>query len=290
MKRLLPSLLVLSLSLPFAHAQDDPDTLTTYPFTYNGISSEVVMNMHTWTMAAHVADLRGGHLVHLDSKEECDSVWDAIMNGAQVPFNYTIVNDGGGIAYVWIGGTDQDSEGMWLWDGDDDGQGPIFWMGQGAAGAGGGYPIGGAFNLWGGASTGTPNEPDDFLSNQDAAAIGLEAWPQGTGGLGIAGEWNDIDQANTLYYVIEYDNVGIDVPASQDLHAWYSQESGDILVSFDNQSKARVILYTIDGRTVRSLSFRGSAGRIPAQGLTPGIYLLSVEAGGNIFVEKVLVY
>ena len=87
---------------------------------------------------------------------------------------------GGGIAYVWIGATDQQTEGTWLWDGNNDNTGGNFWIGQGTNGSGNGAAVGGAFFYWGGTSTGTPNEPDDYANAQDHAAIGLAGWPSGT--------------------------------------------------------------------------------------------------------------
>ena len=79
-----------------------------------------------------------------------------------------------------------------------------FWTGQGANGSGNGQVIAGAYNNWGGTSTGIVKEPDDFMSNQDAGAIALSGWPAGTTMLGIEGEWNDINITNQLYYIIEY--------------------------------------------------------------------------------------
>ena len=46
---------------------------------------------------------------------------------------------------------------------------------------------------------GVQTEPDDFLSAQDALAMSVDGWP-----LGSAGQWNDLDENNTLYFVVEY--------------------------------------------------------------------------------------
>ncbi len=45
---------------------------------------------------------RGGYLVEIGSQGEQDAVWKAIRD-AGVSSSYTSVNDGGGVAYVWIG-------------------------------------------------------------------------------------------------------------------------------------------------------------------------------------------
>lgn len=190
------------LLLPTTKYAQCASTSNIYSFTYNGKSYEVVKEMKNWTAAAACAVSRGGYLVEINSQAEQDSVYDAIVNGASVTSNYTTVNDGGGIAYVWIGATDKNVEGTWLWDGNDDNSGQNFWTGEGSAGSGTGAAIGGLYNNWGGSTNGSANEPDDFLNNQDGGGIALSNWP-----FGIAKEWNDISSSNSLYYVIEYDCV-----------------------------------------------------------------------------------
>lgn len=177
-----------------------------YPFEYDGKNYEVVMEMRTFPQAVADAVQKGGHLVHINDAAENAAMWVGIVSGAVVPTDYTTVNDGGGIAYVWIGGTDQNEEGKWLWDGDSDNEGENFWNGEGNNGAGGGTAVEDAYHNWGGAPN--PNEPDNY-TNQDAAAIGLAGWPAGSGSLGNPSQWNDIKKANSLYYVIEYESSSI---------------------------------------------------------------------------------
>ena len=181
-------------------------TANIYTFFYDNKTYEVIREKKTWTDAALCAVELGGYLVEINDANEQAAVYDAIINGANVSPNYTTVPDGGGIAYVWIGATDKAIEGTWLWNGANGPNGFNFWIGEGSAGAGGGHAVDGAYVNWGGASTGTYHEPDDYANNQDGAAIGLNGWPGGTGTLGIAGEWNDISMANALYYVVEKDN------------------------------------------------------------------------------------
>ena len=102
--------------------------------------------------------------------------------------------DGGGGAYVWLGATDRVTENTWLWDGDNDGVGDPFWQGRVD-----GSPVGGLYNNWG-------REPDDY-NGQDAAGICLNRWPLSSGSLGGTGQWNDVDEYNNLYYLIEFDAV-----------------------------------------------------------------------------------
>ncbi|MBN2727887.1 MAG: T9SS type A sorting domain-containing protein [Bacteroidales bacterium] len=178
-----------------------------YRFDYAGHSYEVVMEMQIWPDAAACALERGGYLVDISSQAEQDAVFDAIISGAGVSPTYTTISNGGGIAYVWIGATDNETEGTWLWDGDNDASGTNFWTGEGANGAGTGAAIGGAYINWGGAGSGIPNEPDDYGAGQDCGAIGLTGWPSGTTVLGDTGEWNDIQGTSLCYYVIEYDYI-----------------------------------------------------------------------------------
>ena len=50
-------------------------------------------------------------------------------------------------------------------------------------------------------------EPDDFGGAQDALAMALEVYPRPSGGIGSAGLWNDVNERNTLSFVIEYDEL-----------------------------------------------------------------------------------
>ncbi len=181
---------------------------TDYSFSIQGKSYKLVKTKKSWTDAAAWAAQDGGHLVHIESKAEQDSLWAAIQ-ASGISMQYTSVADGGGVAYVWIGGTDKQSEGTWLWDGDNDGNGTNFYKGQGSWGANNGAPVNGAYVNWGGTNTGTgSNEPDNYAGNQDGAAIALEPWP--AAGMGnIAGEWNDINISNQLYFIVEYETAGI---------------------------------------------------------------------------------
>lgn len=184
------------------------DTNSIYTFSFptpgNQHTYEIVKELKDWTTAAACALERGGYLAKITSQAEQDSIFSKIQTSG-ISSSYTSVIDGGGIAYIWIGATDQVSEGNWIWDGTNSGTGANFWNGQGAAGIGGGIAVGGSFVNWGGKSIGVFKEPDNYFynSDQDAAAIALSGWPSGTTLNGIAGEWNDIAISNTIYYLIE---------------------------------------------------------------------------------------
>ncbi len=178
-----------------------------FSFSFSGKNYKLVKSMKTWEAAAAWAVQDGGYLVEINSAAEQRAVENAIA-ASGVSNTYTAVNDGGGVAYIWIGATDKKSEGVWLWDGNNDGQGINFYNGQGVWGSGKGKAVNGSYSNWGGTNTGVNNEPDNFGGKQDAAGIGLEPWPSPGRG-NIAGEWNDIDKSNQLYFIVEYDTPGL---------------------------------------------------------------------------------
>lgn len=175
-----------------------------YQYEFKGHKYKIVKEMQDWPTAAVCAATVGGELIRIDSAYENDTLFQILLGAAGVSSNYATVADGGGVAYVWIGANDFGTEGTWVWDGDGDSAGVNFWTGEGAAGNGGGIAQSGLYHKWGGSLGGTPNEPDDFGTGQDAAAMALNGWPGGSGSLGTASEWNDIAHTNSLYYVIEF--------------------------------------------------------------------------------------
>ncbi len=177
-----------------------------YSFSYNGKTYEVVKERRTWTEAAAYATKKGARLAEIKDSGEQNIIYYAFAHDADVSPDYTHVKDGGGIGYFWIGATDKNHEGTWIWDGANTGKGQNFWKGQGANGKGDGTAVNNAYVNWGGAYTKKYNEPDNYGGKQNAAAIGLADWPIGQGNLGHMGEWNDIDENNRLYFVIEYNN------------------------------------------------------------------------------------
>lgn len=170
--------------------KDEPDKGSEISFSHDGHQYLIIKEKKSWADAAAYAVERDGYLVEINSAAEQTAVYAAITKN--VSASYTTVDDGGGVAYVWIGGTDQATEGSWLWNGENKSGTNLtkFWQGKNN-GTGTGY------NNWG------AGEPDDFNNSQDYAAIGLAAWPQGNGSLGSAGQWNDINGNNKLFFVVE---------------------------------------------------------------------------------------
>lgn len=169
-------------------------TAPVFAFQFNQKEYEIVQWKKNWADAAACAVSRGGYLAHIDDQDEQDAIVQALSDAGIAP-NYTSVPDGGGIAYVWIGATDKFTEGKWIWAGNGVNSPLNFWNGKGAAGS----AVNNRYHRWGNSSTGgTRVEPDDFSNNQDAAGIALTNWPWG-----VAGEWNDINSNNLLYFVVE---------------------------------------------------------------------------------------
>ena len=285
--------LIFLLAPAFLVAQTCADTGNIYHFSYHGKKYEIVKEKKSWDSAAACAVWRGGYLAQINNQAEQDSIYFAITHGASIPSIYTTVADGGGIAYIWIGATDKHTEGTWLWDGNNDNIGNNFWNGQGAAGAGTGGAVGGAYNHWGGTSSGGANEPDNYAGTQNAAAIGLSAWPYG-----VAGEWNDINASNNLYYIIEYDSSSV----VQNINT-----VGDERITlYPNPARNLInIIFTNSGEYIHSATLYNQAGEIvlietynnatnitfKTADLAAGFYYISIECSNGVRVNKpVIVY
>lgn len=141
----------------------------------------------TWAEASARAVSMGAYLAEIQSPEELALINELVRTAKLNPVE-TTAPDGGGGAYVWLGGNDLANEGAWIWDGNNDGSGSAFWTGDSR-----GQAENQAFTAWG-------LEPDDYLKNQDGLALSLNGWP-----LGEAGQWNDVSTENRLYFIVEYD-------------------------------------------------------------------------------------
>ena len=254
-----------------------------YSFTFNGQTYEVVKELQNWANAAACAVERGGYLVEINSAEENAAIFDAIINGAGVSPGYVSIGNGGGIAYVWIGATDVVAEGTWLWDGDNSGSGIHFWTGQGANGANNGVPVGGNYYNWGGTSTGTCQEPDNWGSNQDYAAMGLTGWPSGTTMLGIAGEWNDIIGSSAIYYVIEYSPTGMN-PEPEGRNPAVCPNPTTGMVRVEGDGIRSVTLLDGTGRPLAS----SPGNSVDLTPFAPGVYFLTVVYPDARITRKVV--
>lgn len=257
------------------------DTANVYTFTYNNKTYEVVKELKSWTDAAACAVERGGYLVEINDVNEQNAVYNAIISGAGISPTYTSIANGGGIAYVWIGATDQQTEGTWIWDGNNDNSGINFWTGQGANGAGNGLAIGGAYYNWGGTSTSIPKEPDNFGTGQHHAAIALAGWPSGSTMLGIAGEWNDIIGSSLLYFVIEKNSTSINenkTGSTTDLIIYPNPTDG--IINFDLTYK-QIEVYDFTGKLLKIFN---NARSIDVTEFKSGTYIIHILE--DSFVKK----
>ena len=245
---------------------------TDFTFSISGKQYKIIETKKSWTDAAAWAVQDGGYLVEIGSAAEQNGIVNAIAVSG-ISTSYTVVNDGGGIAYIWIGATDKNTEGTWIWDGDNDGQGINFYTGQGNWGAGNGAAVGNAYFNWGGTNTGSgSNEPDDYGSSQDAAGIGMDAWPSAGSG-NVAGEWNDINKSNTLYFIVEYDATSIDesIKVNKGPSFTLFQNTNGVLNIKSESIIEEISIYNMEGKQVfyaeNVNSFTYMVGNLPSTGV-----------------------
>jgi hypothetical protein len=191
MKNLSACLLICAyiFNSPLFSQQLCTDTTALYTFEYNGNDYAIVKDQMTWDDAQSCSFQLGGALVNIDTQEEQDAIWSEIPNAGIINSN-TSAPDGGQAAYLWLGASDSDEEGKWVWNGTG-GQTTQFWQGDVSGSA-----VGGLYNNFGTSQFG--GEPDNYLNNQDGLGMALSDWPYG-----VAGEWNDLDKANLLYFIVE---------------------------------------------------------------------------------------
>ncbi len=291
MKKLIFTIIAL-FAISYLAVSQCANVSNIYSFTYNGKNYEVVKEQKTWSKSAACAVERGGHLVHIGSQAEQDSVYDAIINGAGVSSSYNPITDGGGASYIWIGATDKGTEGTWLWDGDGDDVGTNFWTGVGLAGGGGGAAINSAFINWGGISSGMPNEPDDFTmspyapNGQDGGAMAISQWPYGN-----PGEWNDIDTANTNYFVIEIESsISVNEINTKDYSfSIFPNPAIDNINIVASQEILEVMIYSIAGQLVAQEKTNSSNFTLNLD-LSKGVYVVKSKfKDGNVTNQKLVV-
>jgi len=108
-------LLFLCINIYYVNAQC-ANTANIYRFDYNGHTYEVVKENKNWADAVACAVARGGYLAEIDTAAENTAIFDELLNNASITLSLTSTANGGGAAYVWLGGNDRASEGTWIWD------------------------------------------------------------------------------------------------------------------------------------------------------------------------------
>ena len=153
-----------------------------HSFTSGENNFTLVSSAKSYQDAVDYASGMGGTLATFNSSTKFEGFYDAVSNViSSKNLTATSATDGGGAKYVWLGATDQVTEGTWIWANNEK-------M---------------SYSKWGSGSLGS--EPDNF-NNQDGLAFGLENWPSGSSngaGYGDAGYWNDVDVSNQLFFVVE---------------------------------------------------------------------------------------
>lgn len=277
-------LLLLCIHLYNLNAQCT-NTADIYRFDHNGHTYEVVKDKKSWTEAAACAVARNGYLAEINDAAENTAVFDELLNNANINLSMTSTNNGGGASYVWIGGNDRATEGTWIWDGDNTGTSTQFWSGYASGSA-----TNAAYTNWG-TTGGIQNEPDNYLNDQNGLAIGLNAWPTADSpgsGLGVAGQWNDIKDTESLYYLIEYNTVlSHDTPEKIENSRVYVDDN-QLFIETANIPIATVALYDLTGKKVFFTQTEAYPKPIDVSSLVKGIYLANIYAkNGSTLVKRV---
>ena len=166
-------------------------------FEHDGHTYKLVELPATWheaTAAAKAMTLgdNAGYLARIDSAAENQAILEAVskhLSPAQLA--NSIPNDGSETAFVWLGGSDAEREGRWIWTNNGD----PFWQGDFN-----GSPVDGRYTSWG-------IQPDNLGGAENSLAMGLADWPAPFYDLGAAGQWNDLEAENSLVYVVEFDTL-----------------------------------------------------------------------------------
>ncbi len=275
MKRVTIALFMILMAVSIT-AQECADPANIYQFVYNQKSYEVVKQNMTWTNAAACAVERGGYLAEINNQSEQDEIYHQVKNVAGIDPSNTVAPDGGGASYVWLGGNDIAVEGVWIWDGNNDGAGPQFWQGTTSGG-----PVGGLYNNWG-------NEPDNW-GNQDGLGLAITDWP-----LGVSGQWNDVDDGNNLYFIIEYDYLlGIINPSEKDGFMVYPNPAESFATIIFSSELNNIITLSVSdnsGKTVikEDLVTSENTIHLDLDKIEAGIYIITVSSGDKTYNQKLV--
>mgnify|MGYP001997268099 FL=1 len=183
-------------------------------FKYGGHTYKIVTEPASWPEASERADAMTlgsnvGYLARIDSSRENTAILNAVMNHlSEEQLEQTLAEDGSDAPFIWLGGSDADAEGVWIWSNNGD----RFWNGD-FNGSG----VADRYTNWG-------VQPDNATGDEGALAMGLGDWPEPFFDLGATGQWNDLDVDTTLIYVVEFDGtpdlrVAIEEPISGGMHS-----------------------------------------------------------------------
>ena len=152
--------------------------------TFFDVGYQWVAEKMTYDAARDNATSSGGFLIDINNADEQAGMVTltadmyAENSSAEI---WGTAADGGGISYIWLGASDADTEGTWVWE-----SGQAF-----------------EYTAWG------TEEPDNYNGDQDGLALGLTNWPLGAenaSAYGLAGQWNDIAKSNSLTSLVQYND------------------------------------------------------------------------------------
>jgi len=155
----------------------------------------------TFAEAVTASKSYGGNLAQFETEEEASHAWieiQKIIPTIKEDFDKSTASDGGKASYLWIGGTDGDTESTtlsetWNWKWTQTGR--VISKSRSEWGSG-----------WGG------DEPDNSRGIQHRLAMGLEDWSRGNPGkYGTSGQWNDISENNKLWFLVELNNDAVEI-------------------------------------------------------------------------------
>ncbi len=244
-----------------------------HTFTYDGKNYELIKENKSWENAAACAVERGGKLIEINDAAEQDAIFLELSNNGNITNSNTVAPDGGGGSYVWLGGNDIQVEGEWVWDGDNDLNMVQFWQGTSSGSA-----VGGLYSNWG-------NEPDDW-GGQDGLALSLNGWP-----LGMAGEWNDVDDSNLLYFIVEYPLTNNVIDIEDEKFLIYPNPVESIL-QIQSNGDTRIdgvkVINSI-GKEVQVLDLKDqSFYNLNLSTLEKGVYWVEIRSGNYSVVKKII--
>ncbi len=247
-----------------------------YVFNYDGHSYEVVRENRTWIDALNCAVERGGYLVEINDVAEQNTIFNELTSNANIIADNT--QNEFGTASVWLGGTDAGTEGNWVWDGNADGIGIPFWSGNFS-----GSPIGGQYTNWGT----NPPEPDNAVGGQDHLTIIIKPTAVNYS------LWNDLTSDNTIYYLIEYDDILSlkDQDFETKLNIYPNPFNDFITIENNNlETITKIEIYNLLGQSIKSFgSFKEDENLIDVSDLREGNYVLSIGfSNGETIVKKIV--
>ena len=119
-----------------------------------------------------------GKLVSLETLEEFENFVATVSTKISAnELNKSLSIEEGRSAYIWLGGTDETSEGGWSWTSGDIFSPEVPWS-----------------NL----------QPNAFGDRQHYAGLALQDWSAGGEESGLIGEINDLSGSNKLFFVVEW--------------------------------------------------------------------------------------